>query len=735
MLHSLRPSPRRARTGIAVPTAWRSSFGLSLLALAGYVVLAVLLTWPLARHLHDRFPGENPVDAWIHFWNIWWLKVALFARTDPYVTDLWFAPDGADLSLHTLALFNGLLGLLPQLAAGPLVAYNVVTLLTIALAGLTTFLLARHLTGSAGAAFVAGLAFAGSPYLLGHLNVGHLNVAALAPLPLFLLGLLRAAEGSRASLLVAAASLAVSALSEWHTTIFALMAGGVLIGWQALLAAQRRSAWSAPPRAVAACVLGGLLLLPLALRTARAVAEAGGRAELGERWAERHSANLLAYLLPQDLHPLWNGLITTWRERNLQEVLTEGRVSLGLTVLLLAGLGLLAQRQRAVPWLVIAGLGIMLGLGPVLHVGQREFDIVMPFDLFDLLPYADVSRTPARFSVLAVLALAVLLAFGVRWLAGRFAWRWSPVVTAGIAGLLVVAEFWTAPYPLTVPPDAVLAERIGREIAASDPQGTVLTLPYRAAEQERLYHQVYHGRPIFGGFIARDIERPFRTSTPGFADLALPAPFVDIFEPTADPLATLNYYHVGYVLFYRGELQGKENTEMVETIEAALRRVLRQPAPTLVSSDGTLEAWRVPRAEVTTPFLRPGQGWYPVETAGPAGRMRWLGAVAELYVERPREMTATLTFTAWSLGEPRRLEVRLGETVLGVFTIEQGPTEVQVPLPAGHDATMLVLRSLDGADSPTELGIANDKRELSVALARVRLERISDHPGGPGEGE
>jgi hypothetical protein len=358
----------------------------------------------------------------------------------------------------------------------------------------------------------------------------------------------------------------------------------------------------------------------------------------------------------------------------------------------------------------------------------------MPYDLFERLPFVDVSRTPARFTTLAALALAVLAAYGARWAAGRLAGRVPQAATIALAALLVLGEFWTAPYPLSVPPDATVARRIGQEIAATDPAGTVLTLPYRKAEEERLYHQTLHGRPMFGGFIARDIERPFRAQTPGFADLAQSEPYEDIFAPAPDPLAVLNYYHVGYILYYRGELREEvpREDDLRETIDVALRRVLGQPGPALVSADGALEAWRTPRVEPPAAFLRAGRGWQSVEETLEAERFRWIGEAAELTVERAQAMPAMLTFVARSLGEPRRLEVRDGERVLGVYTIgEEGPTEVRLPLPAASGATRLILRSLDGVASPDEYGLPDDDRQLSVALSDVRLDTVPAAPTRP----
>jgi hypothetical protein len=504
----------------------------SWLALALYSVFAVVMTWPLVLHLADRFPGENTVDAWGHYWNMWWFRRVLLTGENPFFTQLWFAPDGVSLFLHTLAPFNSLLGLAPTLLAGPLVAYNLVALAAIALSAQGMYLLVRHLTGHTGAAFVAGLALGGSPYLMGHLTVGHLNVAALVSLPLITLGLVLASEGRWVGIALTGGALLVSALTEWHTTLFALMIGGLLVLWYALRAGRDVGRWRNVAGMVAGLVCGLILVSPLALATARAVQATGERAELGERWAAQHSANLLAYLVPQDQHPVWGDALLAWRKASVIEVLSEGRVSLGLAVLALALVGLIAVRWRALPWLAMAVVGVALAVGPEIHVGTANFRVLTPYDYFDDLPLVNVSRTPARFSVLATIGLTVLAGLGIAALARRAPGRRFWVVA--LAGLVVVAEFFTAPFELERPPDMQLARTIGRQVAETDPNGTVLTLPYRRAEQERVFHQVQHERPIFGGFIPRDSEHPFRTSTPGFAELSTAKPFRDIFSRPPD---------------------------------------------------------------------------------------------------------------------------------------------------------------------------------------------------------
>src|SRR4029077_12562144 len=67
----------------------------------------------------------------------------------------------------------------------PLLAYNVVFLLSFALSGLATFLLASELSGSRGAGFLGGLAFGFFSYRWHH--IVHLQSLSTQWLPLALL--------------------------------------------------------------------------------------------------------------------------------------------------------------------------------------------------------------------------------------------------------------------------------------------------------------------------------------------------------------------------------------------------------------------------------------------------------------------------------------------------------------------------------------------------------------------
>ncbi len=86
--------------------------------LLGYLLLTLMMTWPLILQFTTAIPGDA-FDGWQNYWNLWWVKVALIERVqNPYTTDLLYYPTGVTLYFHTLNPFNGLVTLPIQLTAG-----------------------------------------------------------------------------------------------------------------------------------------------------------------------------------------------------------------------------------------------------------------------------------------------------------------------------------------------------------------------------------------------------------------------------------------------------------------------------------------------------------------------------------------------------------------------------------------------------------------------------------------
>jgi hypothetical protein len=104
-------------------------------ALGGYLLLALVMTYPLALHLTSTIPGDG-FDGWQNYWNLWWVKTALLdLQQSPYFTDYLYYPTGYSLLFQTLNIFNAFLTLPVQVAFGVTVSYNFVVLFSFVIGG------------------------------------------------------------------------------------------------------------------------------------------------------------------------------------------------------------------------------------------------------------------------------------------------------------------------------------------------------------------------------------------------------------------------------------------------------------------------------------------------------------------------------------------------------------------------------------------------------------------------
>jgi len=168
-------------------------------ALVGYACAALAFSWPLPLHLSTHLTGSPAGDTGVYVWNQWVFRHELLVnRSLPYFTDSIFAFTGghANLSLHNYTTFQNLLALPLVGLLGVVSTFNVVYLMMTVLTAYATFLLARHVTGRDAESWLAGLLFAWSPNLVTR-GTAHFSLVAAAPLAVFILLLLRAAERER----------------------------------------------------------------------------------------------------------------------------------------------------------------------------------------------------------------------------------------------------------------------------------------------------------------------------------------------------------------------------------------------------------------------------------------------------------------------------------------------------------------------------------------------------------
>ncbi len=489
------------------PLAWIG------LGAAVYLVLLLVLLWP-ATEGGSAALGLPTRDLFDHLWLHDWLGSAVFGGQDLLSTAEIGFPAGGRL-MHPDPL--GWLLQLPFVAAlGSVGGYDAMLVLQLWLACLAAWLLGARVARSGSAGWLAGLAFGLSPFLLGQALGGESETVAAWPLVLALWALERTADRLRwQDALLAGALGALTAVASWYYgAFFALYA----VVW-ALVRCRARAS-------LVVLSSFGLLVIGPALVYAGMLGDADNLFQ---------GPSLSTYLAdhPQTLAGMvgdpagWLGFFPGVLERA-----GHPRVQyLGTVLLVLAGAGLWRRGSARAWWVGVGLTALLLSLGPVLHFGGSAVmvgDTGLPGPLAAIawLPMVGLMRIPHRWTLLAVLALALLAARGLVALAGRSdgapgisgtARSRRPVLLVLAAGLLLFDLCWFSDLqglgasgqraPAVSGVDA--APAIHARLPGS---GAVLDLPPRMLDRDArgryLVWQRFHGRPVPYSLLMTGISEP-----------------------------------------------------------------------------------------------------------------------------------------------------------------------------------------------------------------------------------
>jgi len=299
------------------------------------------------------------------------------------------------------------------------------------LAALTCYALARELGRSKGASIVAGSVFSLGGYVAYTDWPQMLNGAVWAPL--VFLYLFRVARGERvlASSLLSGFFLGLTWLVGHHQLPLFVSIAAAILG-VAIGVRSQESGVRITRLAVLAFAITGMTsafqTLPMAEYGRQAV-----------RWVGAEHPEGLGETVSYELH----------KEHSLKPLSLLGIVVPGIehaafdpfiggTALTLALIGLnLGWKDRRVRWLGAMALGgILFALGP---------NSVFHGVLYAILPLVDKARVPAAGSIVFMLGIAPLAAFGVDWLAlpeSHFLTRRAGWILSGFAAVLILASLF-----------------------------------------------------------------------------------------------------------------------------------------------------------------------------------------------------------------------------------------------------------------------------------------------------
>jgi len=215
--------------------------------------------------------------------------------------------------------------------------------------------------------------------------------------------------------------------------------------------------------------------------------------------------DLLALVLPNPNHPLAPAWIADWLMSSEAGYL-ESVVSIPLIVMLVV---FAAWRTgwRASRWWAALGVAFgALALGPFIHVAGVNTYVPGPWAVLRYMPVVGLARTPARFSVVMMLAVAVLFATALEWIGRRYPRQRR--FALGAVAVLLFAELLPAPLTLY----SAAAPSFYQQVVAAAEDVRVLELPtgvrdgtssvgnFSALSQ---FFQTMHGKRLIGGYLSR----------------------------------------------------------------------------------------------------------------------------------------------------------------------------------------------------------------------------------------
>ena len=440
--------------------------------------LALALGILLHAQVAQMYSVPDLGDPLFSMWRVGWVTHQI-VRDPAHLFDAnIFYPERLTLTLSDPMILPAIMSA-PFLSLGmhPSVVYNLVFLSAFWLSGLATYLLVERLTGSARAAFVAGLIYACASFRFDHYS--HLELQMTWWTPLGLLALHRFLSTGRWIDAVVCGVAAVAQLySSMYFAVFFLLYAAVVGGGLLLL--------HRPP--IRALLLPAVVAIVLALAAAAPLARAFLAAQPMK--GERNTTEVTYYSATPADYLRANRLSALWKNR-LPGARPERALFPGAAPLALAAVGL-------VPPLGSVQLAYAAGLAISVDGTLGLNGLTYPYLYRWFAPIRGL-RVPARFIALVSLTLSIFAGFGAARVLRRYRTKaLTQAVFAGLIGIIMI-DAWPA---LNLTP-AFRQPPAFYEVVKNTPGAIVAEFPVPYDEIDNIpymYFSLWHWAPLVNGY-------------------------------------------------------------------------------------------------------------------------------------------------------------------------------------------------------------------------------------------
>jgi len=644
-----------------------------------FSILTMILTLPVILDFANEAAGLACDDSCYMMWRFWWTDFSFENDLDPQYSNYIFYPDGINIGIGG-SLLPIAIGFLLVQFLDHVTAWNIIWFLGLVFGGYGCYLLANNFSKNYLSSIIAGIIFTFTTYHMSH-SLAHPGLSMIVWLPIFVLFLFKLLEKqSKYYSIVGGIIFFLVSLTHPYNSLFITIFS--IIFFAVYIFRQKKVSNKTFITNFSILFTIGLISSSVLFLSTPAISD-----ELPSRPLSEHinySANLENLILPVHQHTTQiisdYGMITSFysffdKQPFSQSI--ENLTFLGYSVIFLSALAVIRYRRNHTWfWLLICGIFVLMSLGPELKIFNESTGIELPDKVFyDNIPGWDQLRSPARFIVMANLALAVLASYAVYGLIkNKFSSFKQQIMLTSIIGFVILFEFSMIPYLSYTEPIPDIYE----EIKNDESKFAVLPVPIGGtgeyalmSDPAMLYHQLHHEKPIYGGYEARaTFETLSGTQTYFLNMFHILGSKDDIIKQdlTTHGLSLFDHFDIKYVTLDKDSPIWKFLTWQNDPLQVFLPETKQLMSEILsgdnpVYEDDRIVVYKIPKPNSSEPFLLLGSGWHVFD---PEYHIRATMKNSEILIVNPTnsEMHATLSVVLSSIEKEKTVTVSINNEEL-----------------------------------------------------------------------
>lgn len=710
-----------------------------LLALASYLGITILFTWPLVLHFTTHMPGIGAGDGQIFYWNLWWFKKALLElKTNPLFCNWILYPFGTSTVFCPLTVFNDIFSLLFQQFFGLVTTYNIILVFDFVASAYGMFLLADYLTGDKKAAFIAGIIFAFCPYKFAHLP-GHFSLISTEWIPFYVLYLIKALRKrfSFKNSLLAGVFLLLVAFSDYYYLNFVILFTifYVLYSWFKDKSSVFNRDFMTSGFVIFLVLAAGLC--PLVLSAYKDFIY-GSYVFGGINAYSEFVSDIAGFFTPSIYHPLFKKYVINLNSYIFTGGQGESLVFIGYTVIFLVVYGLAKFRvyfRQYRFWVYCAAVFFILSLGPFPHIFGRQYRLYLPGYILTFIPGFSGMRCFSRLVIMGMLCLSAVAAMGCGMI---FRTNKKRNYIFIIITLLLLFEYLPAPYPVY----KYYVPEIYGDIARDQEDCSVLEVPMQwyitgsniTQPSALSYHlfQTVHNKRIISAFIARGaaaqpdsyLEMPFLNKLYALQENISFEHFYK--EPGKNEiLDAVKFLKLKYIVIHKKDINLKTKHYIEEQMPLKKEKIY---------DDTDIEAFKLTgpaQGAVSREFLEKivvyGQGWYDREPWGDKLIMHWsrgCKSLLSVFIQQPGAKQLRFKAIPFPFGTRKQtVKIFINKRFLHEQDLAETWSDYSISAPAsfwepGENSIEFRYKIVK---SPKNMRMSADERRLAVALSNFEV--------------